>query len=102
MDICFSCDLWGRTSGGKVRPVLSRPSVINHITFIGSDAEWHTRTFLPLYDMIWAADATWCDGCNMASHCHPMVQDEEDENAYHKLCTLSVIKEKLIKAKEIC
>jgi hypothetical protein len=51
--------------------------------------------------MIWAADAKWCAGCNMASHCHPMVQDEEDENAYHKLCTLTVIKEKLIKATEI-
>jgi len=68
--------------------------------FIGPDAEWHTRTFLPLYDMVWAEDAE-CGDCQLAYRCHPMVQDEKNENAYHKLCTLTVIKEKLIKAKEI-
>lgn len=84
----------------KEKQPRNRPSIINHIMFIGPDAEWHTRTFLPLFDMIWASDAK-CDGCKLDSHFHPMVQDENDENAYHKLCTLTVIKEKLIKPKEI-
>jgi len=51
--------------------------------------------------LILTNDAKWCDGCNMAHRCHPMIQDEKDENAYHKLCTLTVIKERLIKPKEI-
>jgi len=84
----------------KEKQPCNRPSIINHIMFIGPDAEWHTRTFLPLFDMIWASDAK-CDGCKLDSRCHPMVQDEKDENAYHKLCTLTVIKERLIKPKEI-
>jgi hypothetical protein len=36
----------------------------------------------------------------LASRCHPMVQ-EENGHCYHKLCTLTVIKAKLIKANEI-
>jgi len=79
---------------------MNRPAVVNHITFIGADTKWHTRTFLPLFDMIWATDAK-CDGCNLDSRCHPMVQDEKNENCYHKLCTLTVIKAKLITVKEI-
>jgi hypothetical protein len=30
-----------------------------------------------------------------------MVQDDRDENCYHKLCTLTVIKAGLIREKEI-
>lgn len=81
---------------------MGRTAVINNISFIGRDQEWRSRTFLPLYDrdLIWADNAK-CDGCKLASRCHPMVQDDEDENCFHKLCTLTVIKAKLIKVNEI-
>jgi len=81
---------------------VDRPTV-NNISFIGRDLQWHTRTFLPIFDgqLIWAADMNCVDSCKLASHCHPMVQDEGKEHCFHKLCTLTVMKAKLIKANEI-
>ncbi len=78
-----------------------RPT-INNISFYDHDHNWRTRTFLPIFDsiLIWAEDAK-CDGCKLDTSCHPLVQDEEDKHCYHKLCTVTAIKAKLISAKEI-
>lgn len=77
----------------------------NHICFMSKNNQWQARTFLPLYDekLVWAEDVndTLCQHCHLACRCHPMVQDETNQNCFHKLCTLTVLQEKLIKVKEI-
>lgn len=76
---------------------MNRP-IINHIAWIGTDGKWHRRTFLPIYDALkWAEDMD-CHNCKLASRCHPAVKNG---NAYHKLCTLTVIKAGLIKESEL-
>ena len=79
---------------------MDRP-VINHIAWIGQDGEWHHRDFLPMYSHLlkWAQDMKCPETCELQYHCHPMVLDQH--NVGHKLCTLTVIKAGLVKAKEI-
>jgi len=79
----------------------NRP-VIDHVNLI-LDGEWITRTFLPLFDdqLAWAEDVQCGFHCPLACHPHPMVEDEHDENTYHKLCTLTVIKAGLATKAEI-
>ncbi|OPY74739.1 MAG: hypothetical protein A4E64_02161 [Syntrophorhabdus sp. PtaU1.Bin058] len=85
-----------------IRHEIERPAVINHITWFGPGG-WHSRGFLPLYANVlkWDTDVKCPNNCPLAPHCHPMVQNENDKNCYHKLCTLTVIKAGLIKKKEI-
>lgn len=80
--------------------ITSRPPTINNISFIGRDREWHTRTFFPFYDLKFADDV-YCGRCDFCDRPHPMVQDDFDEYCYHKLCTLTVIKAKLINEKDL-
>lgn len=83
-------------------PIERRPSVTN-ISFYNRKGKWITRVFLPFYNdqLLWAQDVKCSDTCKLACLCHPMVQDERNENMWHKLCTLSAIKNKLINASEI-
>jgi hypothetical protein len=85
-----------------IRHKIDRPAGINHIIWFGPHG-WASRGFLPLYDSIlkWDTDVKCPDNCPLAPQCHPMVQDDRDENCYHKLCTLTVIKAGLIREKEI-
>jgi len=84
-----------------VKTPRSRPT-INHISLI-SRGHWFKRTFLPFYgdQLAWAEDVKCPSGCELATYCHPMVQDEKNPNLYHKLCTLTVIKAGLVAKKEI-
>lgn len=83
-----------------IEPEITRPT-INHIAWIGPDAKWHHRGFLPICvsGLIWAEDMKCPETCKLASRCHPMVDD--GKGAYHKLCTLTVIKAGLIKEREL-
>ena len=75
--------------------------LINHIAWIGPDAKWYSRGFLPLFSHLlgWVTDMKCPEKCELAPHCHPMVND--GHGRYHKLCTLTVIKAGLIKRREI-
>ncbi len=61
------------------------------------------KGFLPMYNDVlkWDTDVKCPEHCPLAVHCHPMVQNERNENCYHKLCTLTVIKAGLITMKDI-
>lgn len=82
---------------------MTRP-VIDHIVFMNeAEGERVTRRFPPIFDdrLAWAEDVKCPPRCPMACHCHPMVRDETDENMYHKLCTLTVIRAGLVTRREI-
>lgn len=80
---------------------MKKRPLINHIEYIGKDGEWHMKTFLPIFKIKFAEDMKHCEECHMASRCHPFVRDEKYQNCLHKLCTLFVIKNKLISETEI-
>jgi len=89
--------MWCTKSNTKDRPP------VNHIWFYDTEGEWVTRTF-PMLDearVIWAEDVKCPESCKLAFQCHPMVRDGKDENLFHKLCTLSAIKNKIISRSEI-
>ena len=82
---------------------MTRP-VIDHIVFMNeASGKWTTRTFLPIFDdrLVWVDDVKCPSLCPFSNHAHPMVKDEEDENAYHKLCTLTVMRAGLVTREEI-
>ena len=81
--------------------MANRP-IINHIHLVRGSG-WITRIFLPLFDdqLVWCEDIECPPHCSLATYPHPMVQDELQENLYHKLCTLTVIKAGLATRKEI-
>ena len=72
------------------------------LTVAGS---WETHTFSPLFDatFVWCSDVlhSFCQTCSLGCYCHPLVRDPENENMFHKLCTLSVAKVGLIDLKHL-
>ena len=85
-----------------IKSKKNKPTITN-IGFHNHKGEWITRTFFPFYDdqLLWAENVKCPDSCKLACRCHPMVQDEHNENMWHKLCTLSVIKAKIMTESEI-
>jgi len=83
----------------------SKPKKIDRIHYIDvKTGNWVSRNVPPscISMLSWATDVTGsqgCGNCRLAYCCHPMVQD--DKNAYHKLCTKTVIRAGLIKAEDV-
>ncbi|HNQ64115.1 MAG: hypothetical protein ILNGONEN_02483 [Syntrophorhabdaceae bacterium] len=82
-----------------------KPEKIDRIHYIDAKTgNWVSRDVPPacIRMLSWATDVTdskGCGNCRLSFCCHPMVQD--DKNAYHKLCTKTVIRAGLIKSEDV-
>ncbi|PKL35855.1 MAG: hypothetical protein CVV44_20270 [Spirochaetae bacterium HGW-Spirochaetae-1] len=63
--------------------------------------DWESVSFLPLMNLKWSEDMPneFCHTCPMASYAHPLVETEP--NSFRKLCTISVVKNGLLKLKDV-
>jgi len=62
--------------------------------------DWERTDFFPFFTFT-LAHKMKCGDCPLAVYNHPLVQDEDDEHSYNKLCTLQVIRSGLLDLKTV-
>ena len=65
--------------------------------------DWSCKTFLPFFRLVWCDDMPdrFCRTCPLSSYAHPMVREAYGSYTFRKLCTLHVVKNGLMKLKEV-